>query len=357
MWPTQRLQSLLKIEHPIIQGPFGGGMSSVELMKTVSNAGGLGSFGAQPLTPEEILKLVAELKTETSKPFSVNLWVSDQDSEVDSISEEDWQQYVGNFSEELLKAGISALKRPTHLGPRFSEQLEAVLAAKPPIASFIFGVPDQSALERLRAAGILTLGTATTVDEAICIEKSGMDCVVVSGVEAGGHRGSFLRGPEESQLGLMSLLPQVADAVKIPIVAAGGICDARGVAAAFELGASGVQIGSAFVACDESNAPLAYKLSLRSRGQAGATTLTKAFTGRFARAIENDSSRKFDAKNLKAAPYPVQRWIFAQLKAHAVQENNTHLMAMWAGQSYPMIRHTRALDFFNHLVQSTLELI
>ena len=254
MWKNTKFTKLLNIEYPIVQGPFGGGLSSVKLTSTVSNAGGLGSFGAQPYSASEIIEYCREIRKQTNKPFNINLWVNDRDDRLETYSDADYKKLANLFKPYFDELGLALPERPTDLGPRFIDQVEAIFEAKPAVFSFVYGIPAADILERCKLLGIKTIGTATTVDEAIALEHAGVDAIVATGMEAGGHRVSFLRSAEESLTGLMSLIPQVADNVKVPVIAAGGIADARGVKAALTLGADAVQMGTAFLATAESNA-------------------------------------------------------------------------------------------------------
>ena len=242
MWNKTKFTKLLGIDYPIVQGPFGGGLSSVNLTSTVSNAGGLGSFGGQPFAAKEIIETCHEIRKATNKSFNINLWVNDRDAHLSTFGDEDYKKLVELFKPYFNELGLPLPQRPTNLGAKFEEQIEAIFQAKPAVFSFVYGVPSSEILEKCKSLGILTVGAATTVDEAIALEKAGVDAIVATGFEAGGHRVSFLRSAEDSLTGTFSLIPQVADHVKIPIIAAGGIADARGIKAALAL-----EIGRAHV--------------------------------------------------------------------------------------------------------------
>ncbi len=286
MWNDTPLTGRLGIRYPIVQGPFGGGFSSAALVAAVSNAGGLGSFGAQGMTPDDIGAKVTEIRRLTAAPFAVNLWVSTEDPEVAAATVADYEAALRPLRPLFAELDVEPPAFPFRSGPRFEDQAAALIESRPPVFSFIFGVPPAHVLDACRSRGIITVGTATTVDEAVAIERAGADVVVASGFEAGGHRASFLQPAEESLTGTFALVPQVADAVRIPVVAAGGIADARGIAAALVLGAGGVQIGTAFLACEESNAPPAHKAAILS-ARPGSTRLTRGYTGRLARGLQN----------------------------------------------------------------------
>ena len=215
---------------------------------------------------------------------------------------------------------------------RFEDQARVLLDAKVPVFSFIFGIPPREILEECRAKGIVTIGTATTPDEAAALEEAGVDAIAASGFEAGGHRGSFLRPAEDSLTGTLSLVPQVVDAVDVPVIAAGGIGDARGVIAALALGAEGVQMGTAFLACEESGASRLHREALRGR-DAGHTGLTRGFTGRLARGIHNRLMEELNREGTEILPYPLQRALVRHLSMAAEAAGRSDLLPLWAGQS------------------------
>ena len=318
MWTDTAAAQLLKIRYPIVQGPFGGGSSSIELAATVSNLGGLGSFGAQHLAPDQIRDLVVRLRERTAAPFAVNLWVDNAD------------------------AGMAD----------FDEQVAALIEVAPPAFSFVFGFPSPDVLKACRKRGIATIGNATTVDEARAIEEAGVDMLVATGAEAGGHRVSFMAVPDTVLMGNISLLPQVRDAVRLPVVLAGGNADGRGIAAALTLGADAVQIGTAFLACDESGAEPLHRTALFSE-QARQTMLTRAFSGRLARTIRNGFAEAADPGAV--APYPAQNWLVRALRAAAVAQGRSDLIPLYAGQSTSLLRHHSASDLFHALVVETDE--
>jgi nitronate monooxygenase len=350
MWCDTPATKLLGIRFPIIQGPFGGGPSSVELVSTVSNAGGLGSFGMQSLEPEQMIEAARQIRLATDKPFAINLWMSNAEAMESSAKD-------AHLSGEFLRAYYAQLgqdvpARPERFIPDLSHQLEAMLEIKPPVFSFVFGVPPVTIMAACKSLGILTLGTATTVQEAKVLEAAGVDCIVASGFEAGGHKGSFLRPAEESLTGTFSLIPQVVDHVRVPVIAAGGVADARGVAAALALGAHGVQIGTAFLACKESAASVPHRQAL-SMGQTQSTTLTKAFTGRLARSFPNVMTRELSRENSTIAPYPVQAWYMGQLGKTALNQGHDGFVSLSAGQSAALIRHDSAQALMEELVSET----
>lgn len=348
MWPSS-LTEKLSIRYPIVQGPFGGGLSSVELTSTVSNLGGLGSFGAQPLSPDEIIQTTQTIRERTDKPFAINLWVSDRDERLKSFTRDDFEKLRKAFEPYFHELKVALPEFPENLGSKYEEQMQALLKARPPVFSFVYGIPSADVLSECRRSGIKTIGTATTVDEALALENAGVDAVVATGFEAGGHRVSFLRSAEESLMGTFSLTPQVADAVKIPVIAAGGIADARGVRAAFQLGADGVQIGTAFLACKESGAIPLHKEKLFST-EARYTTLTKVFTGRLARGLANKLAIEPKILDHLLAPYPMQSMFLSKLREAAIQQKRGDMFMFWSGQSAALLKHKNAGELFASLV-------
>ncbi len=284
-WNRNRLTEKLGIDYPIIQGPLGG-LSSQKLTAAVSNFGGLGSFGALSLSPEEIKSVISQIRSLTSKPFAVNLWVSMEDDDARSSDEAAFNRSLAPLASYFEELQAPRPQYKPYSPIRFEDQARILLDEKVPVFSFIFGIPPKEILDECRAKGIVTIGTATTPDEAVALQEARVDAIVASGFEAGGHRGSFLRAAEDSVTGTFSLVPRIADVVDVPVIAAGGIADARGVVAALALGAEAVQMGTAFLTCEASGASNIHREALL-QGQAEFTGLTKAFTGRLARGIQN----------------------------------------------------------------------
>jgi len=342
---TTRIAELLGIRHPIIQGPFGGGLSSIALVAAVSEAGGLGSFGVHHLEPEAILQLARDIRKATDKPFALNLWVSDHDEGGLVVTPEAFERALAPLRPYFAELGVPVPECPGPAASKFAAQMDAVLEAAPPVFSFVYGVPDRDTLRACRRRGIVTVGTATTPDEAAALEAAGIDAVVATGFEAGGHRVSFLRSAEESLMGTMSLVPQVVDRVRIPVIAAGGIADARGVRAALALGAGAAQVGTAFLACAESNASPAHRAALFTPA-AHRTELTRVFTGRLARGIRN----RLVAEVSEHLPYPAQSWLVGTFRQAAMAQGRADLMSLWAGQSASLLQHRTAGELMKSLV-------
>ena len=347
-WNRTRVSSSLGIEYPIIQGPLGG-LSTQRLTATVSNFGGLGSFGAHGLSPSAIRDVIAEIRELTANPFAINLWVSMEDACARSSDQEAFSRSLAPLAGHIQALGGSLPDYKPYAPVRFEDQARALLDAKVPVFSFICGIPPREILDECRSQRILTIGTATTPDEAIVLEHAGVDVITASGFEAGGHRGSFLLPAEESLTGTFSLVPQVADAVSVPVVAAGGIADARGMLAAFSLGAEGVQMGTAFLVSEESGASPLHRNAILS-GKGRRTGLTRGFTGRLARGIYNQLLEELNAPGVEVLPYPLQRALVRSLSIPAEEAGKPEFLPLWAGQSASLSRERNAKVLLQTLV-------
>ena len=348
LWSKNRMTSCLGLQYPIIQGPLGG-LSSQRLTAAVSNYGGLGSFGAHGLKPEAIRKVIREIKGLTSKPFAMNLWVSMEDEGAFTSAEEAFHRSLAPLKKHIESVGGDKPSYGQYEPIHFEDQVQAILDEGISAFSFIYGIPSEQVLNEFRRRGVTLIGTATTVDEAIALEHAGVDVIVASGFEAGGHRGSFLQLSEDSLTGTMALVPQVVDAVNLPVVAAGGIADARGIVAAFALGAEAVQMGTAFLACEESGASMLHRKALLS-GQAKQTALTRGFTGRLARGIKNRLLDELNQKDVEILPYPLQRALVRHLSIPAEKAERPELLPLWAGQSANLSRYTDVSALLDALV-------
>lgn len=350
-WHPDPVSRRIGLRTPIVQGPFGGGLSSIEMVAAVGAAGGLGSFGVHHLRGPEILRTAQAIRAATAAPFALNLWMPLNGVEWPEVDEAAWQRATSLLTPLFaeLKLDVPCKPDAETAWPRYEEQVETVLAARPAVFSFVFGVPSADVLSRCQASGIVTVGAATTPREAQALEAAGVDMVVATGCEAGGHRVAFLDAPEANLIGTMALVPQVRDAVRIPVIAAGGIADRRGVAAALALGADAVQIGTAFLACEESNAGPQHREALFGP-LAAHTALTRGFSGRLARGLRNPMLAMFDAAPDDAVlPYPVQNWLTSQIKRAAIAQGRADLMSLWAGQSAPLLRHHAVADLMRDL--------
>ena len=353
-WNENRLTAKLGIDYPVIQGPLGG-LSSQKLTAAVSNFGGLGSFGAHGLAPEAIKEVIGQIRSLTSKPFAMNLWVSIEDEGARTSDENAFNRSLEPLAVHIAALGAPRPEYEPYSRIRFEDQARVLLDEKVPVFSFIYGIPPQEILDECRAKHIVTIGTATTPEEGAALQKAGVDAIVASGFEAGGHRGSFLRAAEDSLTGTLSLVPQIADMVKVPVIAAGGIADARGVIAALALGAEAAQMGTVFLACEESGASLVHRQALRGK-KAGHTALTKGFTGRLARGIHNRLLEELNQEGTAILPYPLQRRLVRNLAIPAEAAGRSDLLPLWAGQSANLSTCTDVLAFLTSLVEEVSEI-
>ena len=353
-YPTEAMRRL-GIRHPIIQGPFGGGLSTARLAATVSNLGGLGSYGAHSLPPDDILETAREIRALTTAPFALNLWVSDHDDGGLDPDDAEFERVSRIFAPYFRELGVELPTRPETFNQRFDEQVAAVLEANPPVFSFVFGVPSNAILSECRRRGMVTVGAATTIAEARVLEEAGVDLVVASGSDAGGHRPSFLRSAEESLTGTFSLVPLIADRARIPVIAAGGIVDARGVCAALALGAHAAQIGTAFLACEESGTTAEHREILFG-DRAQETLLTRAFSGRLARGVCNRWTDEMAPRLAELPPFPIQSWFVSKLRPAAIKAGRTDLVSLWSGQAAPNLRHRTASSLMDALINPPKEI-
>lgn len=342
---TDGLLERMGVHEPVIQAPMAGGATTPELVSAVSEAGALGFLGAAYLGPEAIAAAAAEVRRQTKRPFGINLFAP---------LPEPGPRDVGRML-ELLAPVHARLGLPPPVPPSaapfgFEAQLEAVLATDATVFSFTFGLLPDGVLERLHTHGKLVMGTATTVDEAQQLEAAGVDAVVVQGSEAGAHRGTFGGSFEAAMIGTMALVPQVVDAVAVPVVASGGIMDGRGIAAALALGATAAQLGTAFLTCPESGIPASHKQAILVARE-DATRITRAFSGRPARGLVNPLMDLIDAEPEAIPPFPVQNALTRPIRTAAAAEDDPDHLSLWAGQGVRMARSLPA----SHLVAALVE--
>ena len=353
MWPNKALLDLLGIEHPIIQAPMASATNPV-IVAAVSNAGGLGSFGAAGTPPEKLRETVKAIRQGTSQPFNVNLFSA-------HTEHFDRGARPGPRFEKLLKGyhaefGLGKVPDPGPMFGPFDEQLDVLIEEHVPVISFHFGA-DAGAVRKAQAGGAKVLCSATTVNEARQLEQAGVDAVIAQGGEAGGHRGTFsIDDYERALIGTMALVPQIVDAVTIPVIAAGGIMDARGVVASLALGACGAQLGTAFLGCPEMSVSDAWRSSLRS-APAEQTKVTTAVSGRPARAIVNRYIREVESLGEPLLPYPAQYSVSRDLRKSTAERNDPEFMAMWSGQGVGLIGDLPAQEFMRQLVDSARSLL
>ena len=350
MWYNTKATELLAIQYPILQGPFGGGLSSVELVSTVSNMGGLGGYGAYTMNAQEIYELDKQIKAATDKPYNLNLWVSDTDAVNGTVSNEQYERVKAQFKPYFDAAGIELPARPAPFQSRFENQLQVIYDIKPKVFSFMFGLLPPGVVEDLHKRGVVLVGAATTLDEAIALENSGVDMIIASGFEAGGHRPSFLAPAEQSITGSFVLLQLIRERVKVPVIAAGGIANGRGIAAAFALGADAAQVGTAFLATDESGALPAHKAALFSEA-AKYTMLTRAFTGRLGRGLRTPVGIDVIGKEQNILPFPLQTTFMSSLRKAAVEQQKYDMILFWGGQIAPMLKHRKAAALMASLIE------
>jgi nitronate monooxygenase len=350
-WP-RTLADRLGIEYPIFQAPMAGGASTPELVAAVSNAGGLGAFGLGYLAPAAVREQLRAARALTSRPFCANLFVPEPprpDPSPEEVARA--QAALAPFRAEV---GLTTPAKPSPPQP-FDAQLRVILEERVPVFSVTFGALSREDVGALSRNGAVVLATATNVREAKALEATGVHAIVAQGGEAGGHRGTFL-GPAEGGLaGTLALVPQIVDAVKLPVVAAGGIMDGRGIAAVFALGASAAALGTAFLACPESGASRPYKDALLARPDVDATRLTRAFSGRFARGLGN---RFMEAlRDAPVLPYPLQNAMTSDLRREAAKAGKADLLSLWAGQGVPLATTRPAAELFRELVRGTEEAV
>jgi nitronate monooxygenase len=352
MWYQTKATEILGIQYPILQGPFGGNLSSVELLSTVSNAGGLGGYGAYTLSPQEIVEVDRQIKAATGKPYNINLWVSDTDAVDGTVSDEQFRRSQQLFKPYFDELGIALPQKPAPFKTRFENQVEVILHQRPPVFSFMFGIPSADILEQSKRLGIVTIGAATTLDEAIALEAAGVDMIIASGFEAGGHRPSFLAPAEWSTTGTFVLLQLIKEKVKTPVIAAGGIANGKGVAAALTLGADAAQIGTAFLATDESNALPIHKQMLFSEA-ARYTTLSRAFTGRLGRGITSRIAKDLAHQEKHFLPFPLQTQFMAHIRKAAIEQEKWDMILFWGGQIAPLLKYTKAAELMRAVIEET----
>ena len=348
MWKKSRIAAQLGIEWPIIQAGMAGGSTTPELVAAVSQAGGLGTLGAAYMSPEQMRAAIREIRQRTDKPFGVNLFVPEAFDAEHAVSGS-VAQVLNEVRERL---GIPADPQVSRIVEPFAEQMEVVLEERVPVFSFTFGILEQSWMAELKRRGIVVIGTATTVREALAQEASGVDMLTAQGSEAGGHRGSFLQDAPSNLIGTMALVPQVVDAVNIPVIAAGGIMDGRGIAAAFALGAQAVQLGTAFLPCAESGAHPLHKRAVREASDESAV-ITRAFSGKAARGVENEFMRMLAPHEHELPPYPLLNALTRDIRAAAAKQQRSEYLSMWAGQAASLGKETTAAELMERLVAET----
>jgi nitronate monooxygenase len=344
MWQDRRLLDLFGLEHPIIQAPMAG-FTTPALAAAVANAGALGSLGTAVYPVADWRAQVEATRALTNRSINVNFFVHTPPV-IEPAREQAVRARLAPLYAEFAVAPPAPAAAP--FAPFGSESLDTLLALRPVVASFHFGLPTADAVRAIKQAGIRILSSATTPAEAVRLEAEGADAVIAQGWEAGGHRGTFAVPWPEGQIGTMALVPQVVDAVQIPVIAAGGIADGRGIAAALALGAAGVQMGTAFLRCPEASTPPPHRAALGDPLRA--TQVTTAFTGRPARALVN----RFVAEmaGADALPFPAQASLVRPLTQAALQRGSAEFLSLWAGQAAGLARAMPAAELVQTLVRA-----
>jgi nitronate monooxygenase len=345
------LTDRLGLRHPIIQAPLAGGGDTPALVAAVAEAGAFGFIGAAYLTPAQIVESFHAVKARTPRPFGINLFAPLAAPAMPRGSAGALERLRPYYAE----LGLPEPEAPAPVPGGFEAQLAAALASGAAAFSFTFGLLPDDAIGAIKARGMLLVGTATTVEEALALERAGVDAVVAQGAEAGGHRGTFQGSFESGMVGTIALVPQVVDAVSVPVIASGGIMDGRGIAAALALGSSAVQMGTAFLASDEAGVPEAYKRAIVEAREDG-TRLTRAFSGRPARGIANRFMTEMDAgSGDDILPFPYQNALTRPLRAAAGQKGRAEYLSLWAGQGLRLARRGSAAALVARLAAETDE--
>ena len=351
MWNSNRLVNLLGLRVPIIQAPMAGATTPA-LAAAVSNAGAMGSHGCAMHSASALADDLEAIRAATNGSYNVNFFVHPEPA----FNPEDAQplrKMLEPFYREF-GADVPEVAPPI---PTFDEaRLEVLLAAPPPVVSFHFGLPAPDMVARLKAAGARILSSATTPAEARWLERGGADAIIAQGYEAGGHRGTFVPPYEVGNIGTMALVPLVVDAVNVPVIAAGGIADGRGVAAAMMLGASGVQIGTAFLSCPEAATASVHRDALLNSSEAP-TALTSGFSGRPARGIENRFMREMAGREDELPPFPIPNGLTGPLRRDSAAQNNPDYLPLWAGQAYALNRAMPAAELVEVLANEAAALL
>ena len=352
-WPeqTKKLRGILGIEHPIIQAAMAGGPTTPELVAAVSNAGGLGSYPGGYLPPGDIDSAIQKIRALTDKSFAVNLFVSEKTRRKKTPA-----RVLKKLAEIAGEVGADLPVGMEAGGFTFEDQLGVILDKNVPVFSFTFGIPKRNHMKELRRKQVAVIGTATCAAEGVMLEEAGCTAVVAQGSEAGGHRGSFARAGELPLIGSMPLTPQIVDKVGVPVICSGGIMDGRGIAAALALGASAVQMGTAFLACTEAAVPAPWLEALRNSLDSS-TVVTRVYTGKYARGIRNRFYDEMSGIEDKIPAYPVQNYLTRPIRNASRAKGDAEYMSLWAGQGSPMSRRCTAAELVSMLVTEYGEVI
>ncbi|MCP5081951.1 MAG: nitronate monooxygenase [Alphaproteobacteria bacterium] len=352
MWPNTQLLDLLGIDHPIIQAPMAGATTPA-LAAAVSNAGGMGSLGCAFMTPERTGEEIAKTMMATNRSINVNFFVHEPPGE-DAAKNATLKERLQPYFDEL---GLGEMPAVTPTNFPFDEaMMEVMLELRPRVVSFHFGLPAQHMVQALKEAGVVVLSSATTVREAVLLADGGVDAIVAQGWEAGGHRGTFASTMDAARVGTMALVPQIVDAVNVPVIAAGGIGDGRGIAAAFALGAAGVQPGTAFLTTEEAATPAVYRKALLEASDED-TRLTRAFSGRPARGLSNRYIEEMAAHDEDLPDFPLLNTLTGPLRKASTEAGSPDFVALWSGQAMSLNRTLPAGELLEKLVEESLAIL
>jgi nitronate monooxygenase len=351
MWPNDRFSKLFGIELPIIQAPMAGSALS-DMVVAVSQAGGLGSLACALLSVEDARKELETIRQRTSRPINANFFCHQPPRE-DHAREINWRRRLDAYYIQL-QADSNAPVPNSARAPFDDKMCDLVAQFQPEVVSFHFGLPEKNLLLRVKSAGAKILSSATSVDEARWLEEQGCDAIIAQGFEAGGHRGTFLAEDVSTQVGTIALVPQVVDAVKVPVIAAGGIADARGILAAFALGAAAVQIGTAYLHCPEAQISPLYRQAVKGTRD-NDTAITNVFTGRPARATSNRFMREVGPMSDITPKFPLAAATLAPLRAKSEMAGSADFTPLWSGQSARLSRELPAADLTKQLAAEVLK--
>ncbi|MFI5323680.1 MAG: NAD(P)H-dependent flavin oxidoreductase [Thermodesulfobacteriota bacterium] len=352
-WPDKAIKfcELIGIDHPIIQAPMAGGPTTPELVAAVSNTGGLGSFPGGYLSPGEIDSEISKIRSLTDKPFAVNLFAPEKIRRRTTSAKV--MKKLGEIAEEVgaQLSGVEEFPEYT-----FEDGLGAVLDNNVPVLSFTFGIPRRKSIKELLRKKIAVIGTATCVEEGLALEEAGCTAIVAQGSEAGAHRGTFASTGGLPMIGGISLVPRMADKVGVPVICSGGIMDGRGIIAALALGASGVQMGTAFLSCTEAAVPASWLEAILNSSDTS-TVLTRVYTGKYARGIRNRFFDEMMKLEDKVPAYPIQNYLTRPIRSAARAKGDPDFMSLWAGQGSPMSRRCTAGELMKMLVAESREVL
>lgn len=349
-WPSYHLQKLLGITKPLVLAPMAGA-GGVELALRVANAGGLASLPCALIDATTIREQVTQFRAQSTQPFNLNFFCHSHQA----VDEDEQRQWRDTLRAHYQNAGLALDAAPIGVErTSFNDELcQLVEELKPAVVSFHFGLPEARLVNRVKATGAVVMSSATSVREALQLEAEGCDVIIAQGAEAGGHRGMFLEKDPKKQCGTLALVPQIVDAVHVPVIAAGGIADGRGIAAAFALGALGVQVGSAYLSCPESLISTLHRQALDEASDVS-TLITNIYTGKPARAIQNHAINTLGTEAQSVPCFPHATYAMAPLRAQAEQQGRTDFTPLWAGQAVGLNRNLPADELTYVLCQEAL---